>query len=111
MAQARTKPVVAKAKNALKNRPAAKAAANPDAVEQAMNQTETPEATIRRLAGEVKKFSDWWHEDRRKMERLEHRQRALEGTLRAISNLARIDVGDFVERCDRGSPYDDSLPF
>ncbi|RWJ00544.1 MAG: hypothetical protein E5X86_26580 [Mesorhizobium sp.] len=75
------------------------------------NQTETPEATIRRLAEEVKKFSDWWHEDRRKVERLELRLRALEGTLRAISNLARIETGDFVERCDRGGPYDDHIPF
>ncbi|TIS71851.1 MAG: hypothetical protein E5W94_32430 [Mesorhizobium sp.] len=81
------------------------------AVDQAINQTETPEATIKRLAGEVKKFSDWWHEDRRKVERLEHQLQSLQGTLRSISNLARIDIGGFVERCDRGSPYDDHIPF
>ncbi|MER8667674.1 hypothetical protein NKH45_10730 [Mesorhizobium sp. M1156] len=111
MAQARKKPVVAKARNTLQNRLAAKAAAKPvkHAVE-ARDQTETPEVTIRRLVGEVKKFSDWWHEDRRKVERLEDQLKALQGTLRSISNLARVDIGGFVERSDRG-PYDDHIPF
>jgi len=102
MAQARKKPVATKA---ARRKPAAFVAA------ETVNQAETPEATIKRLAGEVKKFSDWWHEDRRKVERLEHRVQTLEGTLRAISNLARVDVGDFVARCDRGGPYDDNIPF
>ncbi|TPN16201.1 hypothetical protein FJ973_05790 [Mesorhizobium sp. B2-1-3] len=102
MAQASKKPVAAK--------PAARKTASPHAARGA-DQTEMPEATIKRLAEEAKKFSDWWHEDRRNLERLQHRVRSLEGTLRAISNLALLDVGDFVKRCDRSSPYDDNIPF
>ncbi|TPK15206.1 hypothetical protein FJ872_19620 [Mesorhizobium sp. B2-5-9] len=101
MAQARKKPVAAKAAS---RKPAALHAA-------AENQTETLEATIKRLAEEVKKYSNWWHEDRRTVERLEHRVKALEGTLRAISNLARLDVGDFVKRCDHSRSHDDEIPF
>lgn len=107
MAQARKKPAGAKAGTTPK--PRRFTAAKPE--ESPVDATETPEAVIRRLAEEVKKFSGWWHEDRLKVERLERRVRSLEGTLRAISNLARVDVGDFVERCDRSSVYDDNIPF
>jgi len=106
MAQARKKPAAPKSITRPK---AHRFTSGPD--KSPIDQTETPEAVIKRLSEEVKKFSGWWHEDSRKVERLEHRVRSLEGTLRAISNLARVDVGDFVERCDRSPTYDDNIPF
>ena len=76
------------------------------------NQTETADATIKRLVGEVKQFSDWWHQDRRKVERLEQRVRQLEGTLRSMANLAHVDLGDLVERPKWSAhDHDEDIPF
>lgn len=98
------KPTVLKKTRRPASKPSAKAPAEP------VNLTESPEATIRRLAGEVEQFSRWWHTDRKKAEKLQRRVAELEGTLRAIAMLARVDLGEFVDRRDHRIP-DDEIPF
>ena len=78
----------------------AKAAAEP-----ANNLTETPEATARRLAGELEQKTAWWRMAEQEKRRLQSRVAELEALCLAISVLSRKASDE-----ERRDP-DDCIPF
>ncbi len=54
-------------------------------------------------------LSKWWSDERAKVENRDARIRQLEGTLRSLAQLARLEIGEFEKRRD---PIDlDEIPF
>lgn len=82
-----------------------------------LDQTETPDATIRRLAreleelkSELRKTADWFFNERKRAERLSAELTRVRGMAFAISTITS-EICERRQLCEIGHDADDDIPF